>query len=133
MRSFASELRIGLIAGVAAGAVVLGGPRLVTALNGRSAWDDVAAPALGDPIAAARAAIAKGDAEFIVVQSPTETTIPGLGAAGITPTTLRSYRMYSPASTGLRGARWTAFEARVLPYAAAYNAVVETARSSRSS
>ena len=132
MRNWLSEIRIGLIAGVSAGAIILAAPKMATMWQqGRSnsapstaAWS----PPLIDPVQAASAALLRGDSAFLAVALNDSLQFPGLTEAVSLGAAHESIRMYSPASTGLKGARWEAFVPRAVPYAAAYNAVVQVAR-----
>jgi hypothetical protein len=132
MRDWLSEVRIGLIAGVSAGTIILAAPSVlrlarqsVTGLSVSSAsWT----PPLVDPIQAASAALARGDSSFVAVAVDDSLRFPGITAAVGDGAVHESIRVYSPRSTGLTGARWAAFVPRVVPYAAAYNAVVQVAR-----
>jgi len=132
VRNWLSEVRIGLIAGVSAGAMILVAPKIATmwqpshgdSVPSTAAWS----PPLVDPIQAASAALARGDSTFLAVALNDSLQFPGLTQAVSQGAAQESMRMYSPASTGLKGARWEAFVPRVVPYAAAYNAVVQAAR-----
>jgi len=132
VRNWLSELRIGLIAGVSAGAIILAAPKMATMWQqGRSnsapstaAWS----PPLIDPVQAASAALPRGDSAFLAVALNDSLQFPGLTEAVSLGAAQEHIRLYSPASTGLKGARWEAFVPRVVPYAAAYNAVVQVAR-----
>jgi hypothetical protein len=85
-------------------------------------------PPLLDPIHTAGTALAQGDSSFIAVVLDDSVRFPGITAAMSAAAAHESVRVYSPQSTGLRGARWAAFVPKVVPYAAAYNAVVQIAR-----
>jgi hypothetical protein len=132
VRTWLSELRIGLIAGLSAGAMIVAAPRVASLVRhdatassvGSTSWT----PPLVDPIAAAGAALARGDSTFLAVAIDDSLRFPGITAVVSDGAAHESVRLYSPASTGLTGARWAAFVPRVLPYAAAYNAVVQVAR-----
>jgi hypothetical protein len=134
VRNWLSEVRIGLIAGVSAGAIILVAPSVVRLARdsatdpsvGSSSWT----PPLVDPIQAASAALTRGDSTFLAVAIDDSLRYPGITAAVSDGAAHESVRMYSPTSTGLTGARWEAFVPRVVPYAAAYNAVVQVARMS---
>lgn len=119
-RTFAAELRVGLVAGL----VVLGGLLLKDRLAAESGVTRVAAPMLGDPIADARAALARGDAVYVVVANDRRQIVPGVSARGLSAGSLDQYRMYSQQSTGLTAHQWQQFETELMAYAGAYNAVV---------
>ena len=134
MRNWLSEVRIGVIAGASAGAIILAVPRM-RSLVGPSPADRAVAsaawtPPLVDPIQAASAALARGDSTFLAVAIDDSLQFPGITLAARDDARQESVRLYSPQSTGLAGARWAAFVPRVVPYAAAYNAVVQVARTS---
>jgi hypothetical protein len=132
VRNWMSEVRIGLVAGVSAGAMLLAAPRVATLVSHRASKSTVDSaswtPPLIDPIQAASSALARGDSTFIGVASEDSVRFPGISAAVTADASHEAVRLYSPVSTGLRGVRWAAFVPRVMPYAAAYNAVVQVAR-----
>ncbi len=134
VRNWLSDLRIGVIAGMSAGAILLAAPSVRNLVRPSSADPSVGSaswtPPLVDSIQAASVALARGGSAFIAVAIGDSLQFPGIAPAAIDGAAHERVRMYSPQSTGLRGARWAAFEPRVVPYAAAYNAVVQVARTS---
>ena len=137
MRNWLSEVRIGLIAGVSAGVVILAAPHVARVAQLGLARSSVASdrwtPPLVDPIQAASAALARGDSAFVAIAVGDTLRFPGLTESVSEGATRERIRLFSPASTGVRGAGWGAFVARAMPYAAAYNAVVQVARVSATS
>jgi hypothetical protein len=132
MRSWAAELRIGLIAGLTGGLVVMAAPSvatfarttLTTADPTQVAWT----PPLVDPVQAATAALARGDSSFVAVALGESLRFPGLTQAVSDGASQERFRLYSSASTGLNGEGWEVFVTKAIPYAAAYNAVIQVAR-----
>lgn len=134
MRNWVSEIRIGLVAGLSAGAIVLLAPTLAPyAPSGPDARDTRSTswtPPLTDPIQAAYATLARGDSAFIAITVHDTMEFPGLASEASMRTVDEPVRWYSRRSTGLPADQWAAFVPRVVPYAAAYNAVVHVARTS---
>ncbi len=135
MRTWLSEVRIGIVAGVTAGAVLWTGSRIASdgafrvapsALVSSASWT----PPLVDPIAAATKAMASGDSALVAIAESDSLLFPGV----TTENTLRSetepIHLFSPSSTGLGGSEWERFALRAIPYAAAYNAVIQVTRRS---
>ena len=132
MRTWLSELRIGLIAGASTGAILLAAPFVADIVRHTAADSPAGAvswtPPLLDPIHAASTALAQGDSAYIAVVLDDSVRFPGITTAMSAAAAHESVRVYSPQSTGLTGARWAAFVPDVVPYAAACNAVVQVAR-----
>ncbi len=127
MRRWQRDIRIGVIAGLAAGATVLAAPRLeqgAARLLERGTPSGTRAPMLSDAVQAASTALARGDSTYVAIAIDDSVHVPGVRADDVQPVV----RLFSPRSTGLRGAQWDALVPRVVPYAAAYNAVVRVAR-----
>lgn len=134
MRSWLSEVRIGVVAGVTAGAVLWGVDRLTPSTAGSSAASlevavasDGWTPPLADPVDKALQSLARGDTMFVAIASADSLIFPGVPATVRVQRSSDPFRVYSPRSTGLRGEEWSEFATRAVPFAAAYNAVVQVA------
>ncbi len=127
MSSTLRDVRVALVAGLAAGAVVVAGQALGAraALARPDVSSAVPTPRLGDPVRAATTALERREAVYIVVATDDGLVVPGLVQQGVDPNELPQYKLYSPSSTGLRGAAWARFERQVLGYAAAYNVTLQ--------
>lgn len=137
MHTWRSEVRIGLIAGVTAGAVLWAATRLNTSTSNRATpsltpvANTLWTPPLADPVGRALRALANGDTTCIAVADADSLVYPGVTPERIAAQGARSVRVYSPRSTGLSGAAWSAFTARAIPFAAAYNAVLQVEQRER--
>jgi len=134
MRTWLSEVRIGIVAGVTAGAVLWAANRITDDRTspGVAPSDHVFSanwtPPLVDPIAAATDALTRGDSALVAIAEADSLLFPGVSAQNRLRTETEPIHLYSPRSTGLAGSAWASFAARAIPYAAAYNAVIQVAR-----
>ena len=108
MRSWISEVRIGIVAGLTAAGVFWGASQIqvIVDRNLAPAWRDTRPaswrPPLSDPVAAARAAIARGEGIFVAVTLGDSLSFPGVPPALQRSAEADPVRVYSPRSTGLR-------------------------------
>lgn len=132
MRILTRALAIGCFAAVGAAVTFAVKPSLTDAWRVRHsdaairvhAWS----PKLRDPIFAAKEALRRGDSSYVAVKVDGSIRFPGLEVASRDRPVLESFRMYSSASTGLRGAQWSTFASSATLYASVYNSTIRAMR-----
>ena len=132
MRRCWRELRIGVVAGIIASALLLVVQQASHRFSAAGSIDNHAdgqwIPPLVDPVASAQSALERGDSALVAIQVADSLMFPAVTSKHRRSDSTEPFRLYSPASTGLSGEAWVSFMNRAMTYAAAYNAVVLVAR-----